>query len=138
MVEKGRGPAFGEIDELVEHNEFARTDVGPQAADAGDGNDAFHARLFQRHDVSAVVDPVRRAGVAFAVPGQEGELQAVLVLVDEQRDVAVLRRDRALFDQRAAGDGIEAAASDDGDAWHNMLEWVQLENKVIPHYASAA
>ncbi len=70
-VEKGRLAPPGVVQDLIGNDQVARIEIGTDAAHRGHRNDAADARLLQRPDVGAIIDGVRRNGMAIAMARQE-------------------------------------------------------------------
>ena len=70
---EGVGPAPGAVDELVDHHEVARMDVGLQRADRAGRQQGADTQLLHRPDVGPVGDGVGCQLVVAAVAGQEGD-----------------------------------------------------------------
>lgn len=71
--ESPRPDALGAIDDLVRHDEIARSDLLLQAADGGEGDDGADAERAEGGDVGARGDFVRGELVVEAVAGEEGD-----------------------------------------------------------------
>ena len=71
---KGVFTTVGVVDQVVGQDECAVFKAVVDADDGGNGDDVFRAYGMQRPDVCAVVDFVRRNGMAEAVPRKEDDV----------------------------------------------------------------
>ena len=108
------GPATGQIDELVAHDELAEREVRPERSRGGRAEDPPDAELAHRPDVRAVRDRVRRELVPAAVPRAERDVPACDLADDERRRRLPVRRvDLELLDP--VEERVEARAAEDAD-----------------------
>jgi len=76
VKEAGLADAFGAIDNLTWDDEIARTDLFPQRADSGEGEDRFYSEVFKSGDVCGKWDGGGLVGVMGAMAGNECNLFA--------------------------------------------------------------
>ena len=112
---KSRRPAVRVIDDLVGNHQYAWREIGADAADGRERENFFHAARLQRPDIGAVIDLVRRYGVAIAMPRQEHDrLPRQSAECQRARGLAVRGARNFAALEHKARNIREAAAPDDG------------------------
>jgi hypothetical protein len=84
-VEEGMRPVRGVVDDLVGHDERARSPAVAHAADGGDRGDALDAGIAECADVGAIVDAVWRHGVILAMARQDNDRRATERAMEQRR-----------------------------------------------------